>query len=106
MIPTFKEFTNPTEETIRKYDPDWDSKEPDMTCPICKESVLDMDADQYFMVKDELWYDTVTKAGYSPYVVMCRDCFEGLLGRPLTEDDLTPYPVNEPLRKKLKRKHK
>lgn len=99
QFPSFGEFVMPTENTLKKFP---EAVEPDMVCPICGEYVPDLDDDQYFMVNDKLWYDTCLDNNLSPFVVLCRDCFEKLLGRKLTLEDLTDVPVNKPLRKILK----
>lgn len=66
-----------------------------MTCECikCKKT------DKGFMVKNELWREVIKKGGYEEDVVLCRTCFEGLLGRKLKYSDLKEkiLPINYPL---------
>lgn len=55
------------------------------------------------MVKDTLWGEVVKKAGYEEDIVLCRECFEELLGRKLKYSDLKEkiVPINYPLFREL-----
>jgi len=47
----------------------------------------------WFMVKNKLWLQVTKKEDK----VICKDCFEKILGRTLTEDDLMSCPMNYPV---------
>lgn len=55
------------------------SKRYSYECAVCKEP-----DPMIFMVNDELWERTQLKG------MICAECFEGVIGRPLTFDDLRP----------------
>jgi len=56
-----------------------------MSCRVCKNS------DDDYMVRDEVWLQVYNdKKGLT-----CLQCFEKLLGRPLTIEDFIPFPVNK-----------
>lgn len=61
-------------------------------CKICKKDPFI--PGQYFMVKNELWKEVCDKNGLSYRSLICRNCFEKLLGRKLREEDLTDCPLN------------
>lgn len=44
---------------------------------------------QYFMVHNELWNKVCLDNNISIKSLVCKNCFEKLLGRKLREDDLT-----------------
>ena len=62
-------------------------------CKVCKGDPFDLG--QYFMVHDELWNKVCTDNNISTYSIICRNCFEKLLGRKLKEEDLTDCPLNK-----------
>lgn len=47
----------------------------------------------WFMVKNKLWLQVTKKEDK----VICKDCFEKILGRTLTEEDLMSCPMNYPV---------
>lgn len=49
---------------------------------------------QYFMVHDNLWKRVCRKHHIPQRALLCKDCFQRLLGRKLEEDDLTNCPLN------------
>lgn len=49
-----------------------------------------------YMVLDPLWLDVMGKEGGG---IICMSCFENKLGRPLTLEDMTDAPINDPFRK-------
>ena len=49
---------------------------------------------QYFMVHDNLWRKVCRKYHIPQKALLCKDCFQRLLGRKLEEGDLTDCPLN------------
>lgn len=47
-----------------------------------------------YMVHDSVWFE----ANLGKKDFCCLACLEGLLGRPITLEDLTPARINDPLR--------
>lgn len=62
-------------------------------CPCCGDANLGI-----WMVHDDLWKSTGLKHDDG---LWCRSCFEKLIGRALTVEDLTEAPCNDELRTKL-----
>lgn len=61
-------------------------------CIICKKDPFILG--QYFMVHNELWNSICSNNNLSKRSLICKDCFEQLLGRRLREDDLTNCSLN------------
>lgn len=65
-------------------------------CYKCKGNPFELG--QYFMVHDNLWKQ-VCKEHHIPYrALLCKDCFQELLGRKLTEKDLTDCLLNREIK--------
>lgn len=57
----------------------------------CQDCRKDHFIAMHFMVKDDLWNTHCPDNG-----IICWKCFEARMGRPITLEDLTRCPVNEP----------
>lgn len=68
------------------------------TCKICKGNPFI--PGQYFMVKDKLWKEICNKNKLSYKSLICKNCFEKLLGRKLREEDLKDCPLNKIYKKR------
>lgn len=63
-------------------------------CKVCGVSMSEVLVNTHYMVHDGLWIG----AGFSKTDVACIQCFEKVLGRDLTINDLTSAPINNMLR--------
>lgn len=70
-------------------------------CKDCSKSTFD----DYYMVKDEIWAEAGMPAIAPRHDtgMLHRACLEKRIGRPLTLDDYTDYPVNNWIREGLDR---
>lgn len=62
----------------------------------CNRCNKEITLEQYFMVTPNLWQEVCKTSGFNSKDVLCLDCFESLLGRPITFSDLW-FPNNKVL---------
>lgn len=66
-------------------------------CQVCQR---DTEIEDEFMVRNDLWLEVMQPADRLGGII-CLGCFEERLGRGVTLEDLTPFPINAPHRARL-----
>lgn len=65
---------------------------------ICRDCLVNTkDLGEYYMVHDHLW-DSVMRTGSQKRSLLCVGCLETRLGRELTAEDFTEFPINTTMR--------